>query len=1089
MRRFLTLFTVLMLSGLLAFAQTRVVTGKVTDADGNPVSFASVRIKGSNVGLSADANGAYSIKVKAGDVLVFSGAGLKAAELPVGSLTVVNAILEKGAVSELKEVVVTGAFGTKRAARSTASNVQNISGDQLNTVRQSNVNNALAGKVAGAQVRSQSAAKLGAETTVRLRGENGLLQSNSGKRGDDGGTAPGGAIYVVDGTIMPSNADINPDDIEDLTVLQGPSAAALFGPDGANGAIVINLKKAKKNARGLGIEINSAIQFDRVYIIPEYQNSYAGGATEDLIQYKYKAGDPIGWKALDGKFYHDYTDDASWGPRMSGQEYVPWYAWYGGHEDAFKTGRLVSQPTGRRDYWETGVTKTNNINLSKASDNMSFRLSYTNLDIKGITPTEFLKRHNLSVTSTVDLSAQLILGATINYMAQDRNTESDDGYSNQTTGSFGSWYHNNLDMNKMRELRGLKSPEGYLATWNFGVNPGSYNASNPGNFYKANYWYNFYTYFDNVKNTDRRDRISGDVSLTYKINNDLRVKATYRKNQLTTVNEQIYASDLEFSGNQVSFNPFQGNNKAAYGASNTFSDRQNYEGLITYGKKLKDFAINANAGFDILKTRFRRVNANTMDGLSAPGLYALANSKSPVNYGNTKEQFTRRGVFVRADFGFRNYLFVEGSYRRDYTSTEPQGNYIDSKSGGMSFVFSDLTKTALPFINYGKIRASIGQSLNTLDIYQLNAAYVINTLQWSGSSLTTVPNNLVDPGLRGATNLEKEIGLEMRFLKNRVGFNVTYWDRTNKDFPVNVSVPQQTGYSVVSRNAGEIAKKGWDVNIFLKPIQNKNFSWEINGSWGYIAKNEVVSIFPGIDRLTISSGAFSGSSSAYTVNEIGRPWGQMFGKGIKRLNGQPVLKADGLFEAVDNVNFGSVLPQYTGGVQNTVNLFKNFTLNVNIDFSYGGKFFSLSDFWGTFSGLTARTATLNDKGNSVRDKVEDGGGVRVDGVDATGKAVTYYVDAQTYFHQFRGANISENSVYDLTFVKLRELSFGYRLPVEKLGLGKYVRTAVFSVVSRNPLLIYTKAKGFDPSEISSVFGEDGQLPGTRSIGVNLKIGF
>ena len=1062
-----------MLCGVLAFAQTRVVSGKVTDAEGNPVSFATIKIKGSNVGLSADANGAYSIKVKTGDVLVISAAGFKTAEVGVGSAAVVNAVMEKG--TDLKEVVVTGAFGIKRAARATASSVQNVSGDQMNTIRQTNINNALAGKVAGAQVRSQSVAKLGSETTVRLRGENGL------------GSGPG-ALYVIDGTIMTSNADINPDDVEDITVLQGPAAAALYGPDGANGAIVINLKKAKKGAKGLGIEINSGVQFDKVYILPEYQNSYAGGAVGDFIKYNYKAGDPVGWKALDGKYYHDYTDDASWGPRIAGQEYIPWYAWYAGSEYSFKTQKLTAQPRNIYDYWETGVTKTNNVSISKATDNMSFRVAYTNLDVKGITPTEYMKRHTLTTSATVDLSSRLSLGANINYIAQNRNTESDDGYSNQTSGSFGSWFHRDMDMGIMRELRSLTSPEGYMATWNHN-NPGAYDPTNPGKFYKATYWYNYYSYFDQITNNDRRDRIYGDVSLTYKFNNDLRFKATYRKNQLTTNNEQIYPTILEFSGDQVSFNPFDGNNKAAYGSSNTFSDRQNYEGLITYSKKVKDFAINANAGFDILKTRFRGINANTKGGLNAPGLYALSNSKDPINYGNTRQQFARRGLFVRADVGFRNYLFAEGTYRRDYTSSEPQGHYIDSKSGGVSFVFSDLTKSAIPFISYGKIRGSIGQSLNTLGIFQLNSTYSIGVNQWSGNFLTTVPDNIVDPGLKGATNVEKELGLEMRFLKNRFGFNITYWDRTNKDFPVNVSVPAQTGSSVISRNAGEVAKQGWDVTAFARPFQSKNFEWEINAAWGYITKNKVVSIFPGINRLTTSSGAFSTSSSAYTVNEVGQEWGQMFGGGIKRVNGQPQLTSGGLFIREADVKFGSVLPKYTGGVQNTFNLFKNFTVNVNIDYSYGGHFFALSDFWGSFSGLTARTATLNDKGNPLRDPVADGGGVHVFGVDANGKAVDYYVDGQTYYHQFRNNNISENSVYDLTFVKLRELSVGYKLPVEKLGIGKYVKTAVFSVVSRNPWLIYSKVKGYDPSEISSVYGEDGQLPGTRSVGVNLRLGF
>ena len=1063
-----------MLCGVLAFAQSRVVTGKVTDIDGNPVSFASVKIKGNTTGVSADANGAYSLKVTPNDVLVISGASFKTTEVPVGTQNVLNTVLEVGG-TELKEVVVTSAFGIKRTARSTASNVQNLTGDQVNTIRQTNVNNALAGKVAGAQVRSQSVAKLGAETTVRLRGENGFGLG-------------AGALYVVDGTIMPSGADINPDDVEDYSILQGPAAAALFGPDGSNGAIVITLKRAKKGAKGIGLEINSGVQFDNVYIVPDYQNSYAGGANPDLALYTYKAGQPEGWKQLSGKYYHDYSDDASWGPRMAGQEHIPWYAWYPGSEYSFKTTKLTPQPTNVRDFWETGVTKTNNVSFSKATDALNMRVSYTNLDIKGITPTEYLKRHTLNANMTADLSSRFTLGVNFNYIAENKNTESDDGYSNQSSGSFGSWFHRDLDMNKMRELRNLQSPEGIFASWNHS-NPDAYNTTAPVKFYGGNYWYNYYQYFDNIDNSIRRDRLFGDVSLSYKINNDFKVKLTYRKNQLTTNQEVIYKSGLEYSANQMSFNPFQNNAKAAYGVSNTFSDRQNYEGLITYGKKYKSFQFNANTGFDILKTKRRNINANTLDGLSAPGLYALSNSKSPINYGNFRDQFIRRGLFIRADIGFRNYLFVEGTYRRDYTSSEPAGHYIDSKSGGLSFVFSDLIRNTVPFISYGKIRGSIGELLNTLTTYQLNSTYGIGTQQYNGNILTTVPNNLVDPNLQGATNVEKEVGLEMRFLKNRIGFNVTYWDRTNKNFPVNVTVTGATGFGTVSKNAGELAKKGWDVTAFIKPVRTKNFEWDLSGTWGYLTKNEIVSIFGTITRLDLERGAFSTSSSAYAVNEVGQPWGQMFGGGIKKVNGVAQLGTDGLFIREPDTKFGSVLPQYTGGVQNTFTIFKNFTININVDYSYGGKFFSLSDFWGTFSGLTARTAELNDRGIPLRDPVADGGGIHVFGVDATGKAVDKYVEGQTYFQQFRNKSISENSIYDLTFVKLRELSFGYKLPVEKLGIGKYVKTAIFSVVSRNPWLIYSKNKGFDPSEISNVYGEDGQLPGTRSVGVNLKLGF
>jgi len=468
----------------------------------------------------------------------------------------------------------------------------------------------------------------------------------------------------------------------------------------------------------------------------------------------------------------------------------------------------------------------------------------------------------------------------------------------------------------------------------------------------------------------------------------------------------------------------------------------------------------------------------------------LSNSKNPINYGQSYQEYSRRGVFVRGDVGYKNFLFLEGTLRNDWTSAEPAGNNIPTYSVGGSFIFSDLIKDK-SILSFGKLRVSTGQTIASLSPYELNVLYAPAAQQFNGNFLQGEPNSVPDPNLKGSTNNETEIGIETRFLKNRLGLQVTYWDRTNKNFPVSVAVPGASGLTSVRLNAGEIAKTGIDVQFFAQAVRSKNFDWTINATWGRLLENEVVSIAPesGITRQVTASGAFSGSSAAYTVNQAGKRWGQMFGGGIKRLNGQPVLTAGGLFIKEDNVNFGSVIPDYTGGVQNTFNIFKNFTVNVNIDFSYGGKFFSLSDHWGTYSGLTARTATLNNKGNSIRDAVADGGGVQVNGVDATGKAVEFYIDAQEYYHQFRSANISEVFIYDLTFVKLREFSLGYKLPVERMGISKHIKNATFSVIARNPWLIYAKTKDFDPSEISNVYGEDGQLPGTRSLGVNLRIGF
>ena len=271
MRRFLSLFTVLMLCGALAFAQTRVVSGKVTDNTGNAVPFASVKIKGTKIGLSADATGAFQIKVKNGDELEVSGSGFKTVEVAVGNLSVINVTLEPNN-SDLKEVVVTSAYGVKRSQKNSTTNTQVVTGEQLNTIRNTNVNEALAGKVSGIQLRGQSGSKLTSTGAIRLHGAT-SLSGNSG------------LLYVLDGTRVSAD-DINVDDIEDASLLLGPSAAALFGPDGANGAMVITSKKAKKGSNsGIGVDVALGVRFDNVYILPQYQNSYAGGDFNELKKF------------------------------------------------------------------------------------------------------------------------------------------------------------------------------------------------------------------------------------------------------------------------------------------------------------------------------------------------------------------------------------------------------------------------------------------------------------------------------------------------------------------------------------------------------------------------------------------------------------------------------------------------------------------------------------------------------------------------------------------------------------------------------------------------------------------------------------
>jgi TonB-linked SusC/RagA family outer membrane protein len=1074
MRKIASLCSALLLCGVLAFAQQKTVTGRVTDEKGDPVPFATVLIKGTKGAVVADATGAFNLKVRsAADALVITAQGFNKKEVSIGALTNISVSLS-ASTNALEEVVVTSAFNTKRSGRSTSNNAQVVGSDKLNTIRETNVNNALAGKVSGLQVQSQSVAALGRDTKVRLRGESSL----------DG---TGNAIFVVDGTILPSSGDINPDDIEDVTVLQGPNAAALFGSQGSYGAIVITTKKAKRGQKGMGVEVNAGITIDKVSTVPRYQNSDAGGGAANLAKFTWVAGMPDEWKSLDGKYYPDYSDDASWGPRMAGQEYIPWYSWYPGTKYTGTTAKLVAQPNNAKDYFSTGITANNNVAFSKAGENYSTRISFGNITVKGIIPYSELRKNTLAMNTSINLNSHFTVSANVNYLNQLVNGELGDGYANQSTGSFNSWFHRDLDMGIMKELQNLKSPDGTLATWNH-LNPDSWDPSAPVKFYGSNYWYNYYTWQKLHDDEARRDRLFGDVSLNYKVYNDLQVKFTYRKQQLTTNFDNKTYDALELSGNQTGV-------KNAYATGQTFSNQEYFEGLISYNKKVKDFTVTANAGATLIQYQYKELYGATSNGLNVPDYFALNNSKNPVVYTNGsnpegyRENSKSRAGFVTGTIGWRNFLFGDFTLRKDFYSAEPVGsNGILVKSFGGSFVFSDLVQKSIPFLSYGKLRGSWGEIPSPLKTYQLGFNYGVGANQWNGNFLMGTPDGLVDPSVHGAVTTQRELGLDLRFLKNRLGLSVTYWDGKSKDIPLNVSINGASGFTSKLINAGEIDKTGVDVQFTAKPIQFKDFSWDLSATWGRLIKNKVVALAPGLDRITVSSGAFAGSYTSYLVNSVNKPSDQLFGAGIQKMNGLPVLNSDGTFIRVADQNFGSALPDYTGGLQNTFN-YKDFFLSINIDFSYGGKFASLSQVWGDYSGLTARTATVNDKGNPVRDAVSNGGGVHVKGVDASSHGVDYYVDAYTYFHQFVNSGITENSIYDLTFVKLREISLGYKINVAKLGLSKVFTNASLSLVSRNLLLIYAKTKDFDPSEISGTYGEDGQLPGTRSIGFNLKLGF
>jgi TonB-linked SusC/RagA family outer membrane protein len=1065
----LHLFAIVCTAQLLA--QTRTISGVVNDANGKPVPFASITIKGTKTGVTADADGMFLLKgVAAGTILLISSVGFESKEISVGANDYLNISLGVPAGNNITEVVVTSAFGIKNPQRITPYSTQVVKSEQLNIIPQTNVVDALAGKLAGVQTRSQSDAKLNQSDELRIRG--GLSITD---------VPP---VFVMDGTIV-NSFDINPDDVEDITVLKGANATALFGERATGGAIVINTKKGSIK-QDIGVELTQSVTVNRVYVFPDYQNEFAGGASDQLIQYSWQPGQPAEWQALDGKFFHDYTDDASWGPRMSGQEYIPWYAWFPGNKYSFKTALLNPQPHNARDFYNTGTTSTTNAAFSKSGLDYKFRVSYTNQNIQGVIPASNSIRHTILAAGSMDLNNHFTAGINATYTTQRIRGEFSDGYANQSSGSFNQWFHRNLDMKIMMEMKNVISPFGALAGWNFITNP---DGAAGYNDLIGNYWYNFYSYFENQNNLSSRDAVYGDVFLRYKMNNHFSFKTTVRKNQQTRWYENISTSLLEKSAGQSGY-------LAGYGTGESYYREYNFEGLASWNNNFFNnrLTVNINAGANVLTTESKSVNAATVNGLNVPDYYAINNSKAQPSMSNDRSRSRINSLFAAGDAEWNKTISITFAIRNDwYSMNPPTRASLFSPSVGASFVFSELTKKALQFLNFGKLFVSWGGKPRPLRIYQNNFGYATQLFQWNGNFLMTTPNQSVASDLSGSVVNTYEGGIDLRLFKNRLGINFSYYLENNDGEPLTVAISAVSGFTSIANNSVHVKREGLEVQLNAMPVKGKNFSWELTKTYGYLVKNPVVSI-DGVPtgRILLAGGAF-GNRFARAFHEVGHDWGQLIGGGIKRnAEGKLVINpTTGYYIADANKRWGSVVPKHTGGIINKLT-YRDVTLTFSLDYQAGGKFFSLTENFGNFSGLLDETAAINDRDKSVRDPVSAGGGVHITGVSSVDEKtpIDMYISAFDYFHQFYFQRIAEPYIHDLSFVKLREVSFTYRIPVKKLGkASKVIQGINISLVARNVWIIYTADKNFDVAESAGVYGEDGQLPGVRGIGVGLKLIF
>ena len=1072
MKKLLSLLAVLLLLFSTVLAQERTVSGQIKDEKGNPVPFATIRIKGSTTGVAADQGGNFTITAKAGDVLQVSAAGLETFEIAVPDQGTVDVVLKPGDV--MAEVVVT-ALGIRRTRNQLPYSAQQIAGDEVSKTRTSNFINNLSGKVSGLELRQTNS--LGGSTNILVRGVKSITGSNQ-------------PLFVIDGvpfdnsTTNSSNqrtgrggydygnaaADINPDDIQSVTVLKGAAASALYGSRGNNGVILITTKKGRS---GLGVTINTGIAAGRIdkSTFAEFQKSYGGG-------YGRYYEDPSGfflYRDIDGDGTKDLvtptSEDASYGGRFDPALMVyQWDAFDPGSPFFNKARPWLAAENNPTEFFENSISSNQSIYVDGASDKGTFKLGYTRTDDKGILPNSKVSKNLVNFGATHNITSDLVVGGSINYSGITGKGRYGTGYDDKNLmTNFRQWWQTNVDIEQLKDAYFREKKN---VTWNW---------ADPTDLVPI-YWDNpYFTRYENFQN-DERNRYFGNVNINYQINDAFSILGRASLDYYSEMQEERQAVG---SVTVSSYSRFD----------RTYNET-NYDLLLNYDQDIsEDINLKALLGGNIRKQHITSVSASTNGGLITEKVYSLSNSANPINA--PIESDARRevdGVFAGATFSWRDMITVDATIRRDASSTLPEGNnvyYYPSASVG--FVFSRLLPD-LDWLTYGKLRGNYAQVggdapfFSTLDVYTIVPPFGSE----AQSSVASTRNN---PELKPERTKSSEGGLEIAFFKNRLGFDVTYYDAKTFDQILPTTVSTATGYSSKFLNAGTVQNKGIELSAFGTPVQSKDFSWTINLNWTR-NRNKVVSLFEGSQNLLLAT--FQGGVSLNAT--LGEPYGTIRGSNFVFTNGEKTIRTTGtaavvgryMISATSNEVIGNPNPDWIGGINNTLK-YKYLSLSFLIDMRKGGDVFSLDQYYGLATGIYPETAGLNDLGNPVRNSIADGGGVILPGVYPDGKPNDIRVEAVDYGTFGYRYNPAAGFIYDASFVKLREVVLTYSIPSTTISRWGVFKGIDISLIGRNLWIIHKNLPYADPEENISAGNlqgyQGGAYPTVRTLGFNARFRF
>ncbi len=1067
------------------------IIGTVKDSQG-PLEGASIVEKGTSRFTATNAEGKFSLNISGPKaVLQFSTVGYKPVEMEVGDRKELNIIMES--ISENLSGVVVTALGIKREKRSLGYSVAEVDGKELNRVAQENVLNAMAGKVPGVAISSTGGT--GSSVSMIIRGATSLSNDNQ-------------PLFVVDGVPIANTlnnvsqiggdnrvdygnsiADINPDDIESISILKGPSAAALYGSRAGNGVVLITTKSGAK-AQKVTISVVSNTVFDKPYKYLDMHSKFATGIlpfTPDSNPYP------------GGVLVIDEGSAGGVGPELNkGYNAIQWNSPIGADGKPIPTP-LVSYPNNVKNFVQTGITTTNGIAIANNTDLLTYRLSYSNMQNKGIIPNSDLFKNSLNVNTTLKINSKLRVSTNIDFSRNNSN--------NRPAGNRGAnplqWAYAVSPHINILELKDYweSGKEGLQQRSQY---PKEYN--NP--YFIAN----------EVKNSFTRDRVFGNVKAEWQITPELSLMARYA---LDTYNEQRETKIA---------NSYTKDTRGVYGIINLKRYERNMDFLATYKKKLNDFSFSVSAGANARYQNGSDVNNSTKNGtgLIIPGLYTIQNIASAnLNYSSYKYEKGVNSVLALANLGFKDMIYLDITARNDWSSTLPLENLAYFyPSASLSLLINEMVHIS-DEINLFKLRGGVAQAGNDANPYSLK-----NTLgdagAWGAITRLSKSGTILLPNLKPEIAKSYEVGVDLNMFSNRLRFAGTYYKTDNRNQIIPTKLPPSSGYTSKQINAGLLVSRGIELSLGGTPVQSKNWRWDLNFVYSR-NRTTIKELSPGLEFYTLWEDA-KGGARTYVGEQIG----DLFDAELVTVKdpkspyfGYPILDEDGSWQDISASNtrnkIGNFNPTFTLGMQTSLT-YKNFSLNLSFDARIGGDFVSQTYRYGESDLKSQRFLDMLINPNNIKGDIRDWlvahadeyikvnknhfnivGGPTAEyggypftygntypyGVFNPGVIAEYDDDGNIigYTENLGGPDTKiipygdnypwsfmRAATFDASFIKLREVSFGYELPhtlVKKAGL----QNANIAVYSRN-IILWTASKiGIDPE--TAFQPESGAQAGTQ----------